>query len=632
MKNLLAPLFLLFTFLSSGQIFTSSNLPIIKINTNGMEIPDDPKIFATMGIINNPNGERNNVSDVFNEYDGNIGIEVRGKSSQMFPMKSYGIELRDGNGGDNNQPLFGLPAESDWVLYAPYTDKTFMRNFLAYTISNELGHWAAHCRYVEVMLNDEYIGVYVFMEKIKRDKGRVNIKKLENTDDTGDKLTGGYIFSIDKDADAWYSSHRPPNSPAAAIQFAYVFPKPEDITDEQKDYLKSYVDSFENTLSGSDFSNTQTGFRKFADENSFIDYFIVNELSRNVDGYRLSSYFYKNRNSVNPKIVAGPVWDYDLAFRNSDYCNGSNVDGWAYKFNYVCSGDYWQVPFWWDRFMEDPEFKSNLLCRWTSLRQNELNDANITHLIDSIYSLVSEAHERHFTKWPVLGQYIWPNPQPIPSSYAEEVTALKKWIADRLIWIDNNLPQLGDCSAVLSDEATKLNAVLRSNDAHLTWQTISEKNSDHFIIERSIDGTTFNQLSTVNAAGNSSSVSNYQYSDVNVGELNSKKLYYRLKLVSKTGQIKTSSVVSLLVKLPFEVNIFPNPVTKKFSVEILANKDQKVKLVVTNSAGKEIASCEKNLVSGANQVTYNSTAWAKGVYTVKVILEDGSTKLTRFIR
>jgi hypothetical protein len=598
-----------------------------------LEIPDDPKISATMGIINNVSGSRNNVSDECNEYNGNIAIEVRGKSSQMFPMKSYSIELRNANDEDNDQPLFGLPAENDWVLYAPYTDKTFMRNFLAYTISNDLGHWAAHCRYVEVMLNDTYIGVYVFMEKIKRDKGRVNVKKLENTDNTGDKLTGGYIFSIDKDADAWYSSYTPPNSSSGKIQFAYVFPKAEDITEAQKDYIKTYVDSFESALAGSDFLNEQNGFRKFSDENSFIDYFILNELSRNIDAYRLSSYFYKDRTSVNPKIIAGPVWDYDLAFRNAEYCDGSNAEGWAYKFNYICSNDHWQVPFWWDRFMEDPLFKSNLLCRWTTLRPTVLNEKTINHLIDSVYNLVGEAQERHFTTWPILGQYIWPNPQPIPGSYTEEISALKSWIANRLMWIDNNLPQVGDCATILTDETTKFNAVLISNAAHLTWQTTSEKNSDHFVLERSIDGVNFNQFTTVNAAGTSSTVINYQCNDADIAQLNTKKIYYRLKLVDKNGSVKTSRIVLLLViNSPLEVNIFPNPGTKNLRIQMLTNKDQKIKIVITNSAGKKIISSERNLVTGVNHISYNSGGWSKGIYIVKIFLEDGSTKVAKFVK
>ena len=131
--------FLFLSLVTGAQSFTSSNLPIIVINTHGQAIADDPKIMADMGIIYNPSGARNNVADAFNHYDGKIGIELRGQSSQMFPMKSYGLELQDNAGESLNRPLFGLPSESDWILYAPYTDKTLMRNFLAYTLAGSWG-------------------------------------------------------------------------------------------------------------------------------------------------------------------------------------------------------------------------------------------------------------------------------------------------------------------------------------------------------------------------------------------------------------------------------------------------------------------------------------------------------------
>lgn len=448
MKKILPLLFILCCLQVNAQVqFTSSNLPIVLINTGGTEIPDEPKINATMAIINSAPGLRNDTTQPHNEYDGNIGIEVRGQSSQMFPMKSYSIELRDADGGDNDKPLFGMPEESDWVLYAPYNDKTLMHNFLAYNISNNFGHWAAHTKYVEVFLNGQYVGVYVFMEKIKRDKGRVNIKKLEPEDNTPDKVSGGYIIAIDKDADAWTSAYRAPNT-FVKPQFKYVYPKVEDITPTQTAYIKSYVDSFENALHGTSYQDPAKGFRNFADERSFIDFFIVNELSRNVDGYRISSYFYKDRDDVNKKIVMGPVWDYDIAFRNADYCNGSNVDGWAYNFNYVCQDTY-SVPFWWERLMQDTAFESNLLCRWKEVRQTTLSTASLFKTIDSVAGLLNEAQQRHFTQWPVLGQYVWPNPYPIPATYNGEINTLKNWLTQRLAWIDNNLPQTGSCKNII---------------------------------------------------------------------------------------------------------------------------------------------------------------------------------------
>ena len=445
------PLLLLFISFNiciqlNAQVFSSSNLPVISIQTNGQQIIDEPKITADMGIVFNSNNARNNLTDPFNHYNGKIGIEIRGQSSQQFPMKSYSIELWDNTGNSLDKSLFGLPKESDWVLYAPYNDKTLMRNFLAYTMSREMGRWAANCRYVELFINNEYKGIYVFMEKIKRNSGRVNIPKLSTADITGDAVTGGYIFSIDKEADAWYSNY-PLNSASLnkKIHFSYVYPKITSIVTEQRNYIKSYVDSFENAIASDQFRDTVIGWRKYADESSFIDYLIVNELSHNVDAYRLSSYFYKDKASKGGKIIAGPVWDYDLAFRNANYCNGSNTDGWVYDFNRICPDDFWQIPFWWSQFASDPGFQFKLRCRWKELRQTSLSVTRINNLIDSVAQLTSEARERHFQKWPVLGQYIWPNPQPIATTYTTEIEYLKAWIQARITWLDENMPNEGPC-------------------------------------------------------------------------------------------------------------------------------------------------------------------------------------------
>jgi hypothetical protein len=444
------PVLLFFLFLQvflQAQTLTSSNLPIIIINTNGQTIVDDPKITADMGIIFNGENVRNNVSDPFNHYNGKIGIEIRGQSSQMFPMKSYSLELRDAAGSSLEKSIFGMPKEADWVLYAPYTDKTLMRNFLAYTISNELGHWAAHCRFVEVVINGDYKGIYVFMERIKRGSGRVNIAKMGSTDVSGDAVTGGYIFSLDKEPNGWFSSYVTPGSFFQnKRQFSYVYPKPENIVQAQKDYIKSYVDSFENALAAPTYQDKTNGVRKFADILSFIDYFIVNEVSRNVDGYRLSTFLYKDRDSKNRKIFAGPAWDYDLAFHNANYCQGSNIDGWAYEFNSVCPGDgAGLIPFWWNRLMLDTSFAGDLRCRWKDVRQTVISNDHLNHIIDSVVELTNEARQRHFQRWPVLGQYVWPNPSPIPASYVGEITVLKEWIGSRLFWVDHNIPNSGAC-------------------------------------------------------------------------------------------------------------------------------------------------------------------------------------------
>ena len=429
-----------------------TDLPLVMINTRGGVIANDPKITADLSIVYNGLGKRNKSTDVANEFNGKAGIELRGQSSQGQPLRSYDIELRDAAGLEGTTPLLGMPPESDWVLYAPYMDKTMMRNYLAYTLTREMGRWASRVRYVELILNNEYQGIYLLAEKIKRDSSRVNISKLLPTDNTGIELTGGYIFSLDKEPNGWLSSYPTPGATnQARRQFSYVYPKVLDITTQQKNFIKQTVDDFESTLAGPNFQDPSFGVRKHADLNSFIDFLIMNELSRNIDGYRLSSYFHKNKNVGDGRIKAGPAWDFDLGFKNADYCDGSLISGWAYKFNSVCPGDgSGLIPFWWDRLMLDTSFVSSLRCRWLDLRKTTLSDQRINNLIDSADLLTTEARTRHFAKWNLNGNTWWRGINPI-RSYEEEKNTMKLWIKQRAEWIDFNLQNKGACGDWPSD-------------------------------------------------------------------------------------------------------------------------------------------------------------------------------------
>jgi subtilisin-like proprotein convertase family protein len=425
---------------------TSSNLPIVMINTYGQNIPDDPKIPAGLKIYNNGPGVRNYVTDL-PEFDGHSGIEVRGSSSQSFPKKSYGLETWDAIGNSIDTSLLGMPAESDWILNANYTDKSFVRNVMAYQVWKNMGHYSTRYQFVELVLNGQYKGIYIFSEKIKRDKNRVDIAKLSPDQNTGDVLTGGYIFKVDKPTGSggsgWTSNYAPSANPnGQTIFFQYEYPKEEDITTQQKSYIQNNVYDFETALKSPNFADTTNGYRKYAVESTFFDYFLVNELSKNVDGYRLSTFLHKERDSKGGKIRMGPVWDYDIAWHNADYCGGDVTSGWAYQF--PCPDDYWQVPFWWSRLLQDPLYKNHLKCRWLYLRQNILSNAWFDNYIDSISGQLMEAQVRNFTTWPILGVYVWPNPWPYPSTYEGEVAALKTWMHSRLTWLDTFMP--GTCT------------------------------------------------------------------------------------------------------------------------------------------------------------------------------------------
>jgi subtilisin-like proprotein convertase family protein len=430
---------------------SSSNLPIVVINTYNQNIPNEPKIYCHMGIIYNGQNNRNYMTDPFNEYNGRIGIELRGASSQSFPQKSYGLTLVDTNNLEVDSGLVGMPKEHDWILYAPYDDKTCIRNILTYKLTREMDHYAPRTKLCELVVNGKYEGVYVIMEKIKRDKKRVDIKKLDSTEVTWPGISGGYLLKVDwingNGGGGWTSNYPPmvnPNGQTIYIQYAY--PKDVNILPQQASYIHAYVDSFETALAGPNFQNLSTGFRKYTDVTTWIDYFLMNELSKNVDGYRISSYLYKD--SVNGmhsggKLAAGPLWDFNLAWWNADYCQGNNVNGWAYQFGTSCPGDGAQIPFWWDRMLQDSIYARDLKCRWQTWRQSVLDTTHIMYLIDSLATFLNESQQRHFARWPILGVYTWPNPSPLATNYAGEIANLKTWVRDRMSWMDANLP--GNC-------------------------------------------------------------------------------------------------------------------------------------------------------------------------------------------
>ncbi|MFL5730992.1 MAG: CotH kinase family protein [Cytophagaceae bacterium] len=488
---------ILSAFPSEAQVtFTSSNLPIVLITTNGQTIADEPKVPVQMGIIDNGPNVRNFVTDSPTNYNNYAGIEFRGSSSQSFPQKSYGFVTQDNAGIPLNVSLLGMPAEHDWILYAPYDDKTLIRNIITYELSRTMGHYAARTKLCELVIDGNYQGVYVLMEKIKRDQGRVDISKLTVNDVDGDNLTGGYIFKVDKTTGngggGWYSNFAPAVSYfGQQIYFLYDYPKDTDITPEQQTYIQNFVNDFETALAGSSFSNPATGYRRFINTASFIDFLIINEASRNVDGYRLSTFLYKEKNTKSDQIFIGPVWDYNLAWWNADYCDGNLATGWAYNFGQSCYWDGSQIPFWWKRLLQDPAFSNQLKCRWTSMRNTIMSETSLYAKIDSLTDYLAEAQVRHFQQWPILGQYTWPNPSPIASDYDGEIINLKTWITQRFAWLDSNMP--GTCS---------VSSVLKPNDDQ-SLQVYPNPFKENFTLNLTLDQADEIKITLLNTLGQS---------------------------------------------------------------------------------------------------------------------------------
>ena len=299
-------------------------------------------------------------------------------------------------------------------------------------LGNSMGQYASRTRFCEVMINNSYQGIYLIMEKIKRDENRVDIANLKEEDIDGVELTGGYIYRKDKGDNHWNSQY--------GIGYQFVYPKIEDVQGEQFAYLQTYVDSFEIAVGHPSYSYAGKRYDEYIDLNSFVETFILNELSKNADGYRLSSYFYKEKDSAGGKIFAGPFWDFNLSFRNANYCEAFQTFGWMYSNNSGCSVEN---PFWWDRMVQDEIFTTALRCRYQELRQSSFQLDSIFEYIDEKAALLEGAQERNFEKYDILGQYIWPNPEPFASSYLEEIQQLKNWINNRLNWMDSNM--FGEC-------------------------------------------------------------------------------------------------------------------------------------------------------------------------------------------
>jgi hypothetical protein len=296
------------------------------------------------------------------------------------------------------------------------------------------------------MVDSSYKGIYVFSEKIKRDNNRVHIAKLTAADSTGDSLTGGYILQQNywNATNSFQSNYSPIDHPGFDVHFVYEYPIPDSILPVQKAYIASFVDSLERALYSTGFADPVTGYRQYLDTKSFIDYFLVNELARNPDGFKKSCFFYKNKDSNLGKLKAGPVWDFDYSWKNLDACSiFANTDGsgWAHHVNDCFTDNY--STGWYIRLFQDSTFNDELRCTYENYRQGILDTTYIFAYMDSVRTLVQNAQARHFARWPILG-ISGPAPElgPIATTYNAELDTLKAWIKLRLQWLDANIPGL----------------------------------------------------------------------------------------------------------------------------------------------------------------------------------------------
>jgi len=421
--------------------FESSNLPIVVIDTfEGQEIPNDPKIDATMKIIFRENQQRNFLTDVSDpnalDYDGPIKIEYRGSSSSLLDKKQYAFTPYDDLGEKINVPFLDMPTENDWILNGLAYDPSYMRDFLSYKLSNLIGNYASRGKYCELVLNGEFRGIYVLQEKLKADDSRIDIKKIKDDDLTLPKLTGGYITKTDKiegsDTVAWGMD----NYGGWQSNFVHEHPKSSEVMPEQHSYIENEFLTLQSYVNNPSNSSIIEGYPSTIDVPSFIDFIILNEISSNADGYEFSTFFHKDRND---KLRAGPIWDFNLTF-------GNDLFQWGYDRSHT---DVWQFydqgnmgPKFWKDLFDDSLFNCYLSKRWQELSAPgmPLNEEEIFELIDSIEVLILEAVERQEIVSGTTGDF------------TQNIIEMKAFISERIEWISNQLTDISLCDNIITPE------------------------------------------------------------------------------------------------------------------------------------------------------------------------------------
>lgn len=400
----------------------STHLPVVIITTGDTAFEQCKTRYpASMKIIHHP-GTLNSPKDTDLHFSGKISIKTRGESTGSWPKKCYDLETQDALGNNLDTSLLGLPSENDWILFGPFADRSQLRNSIMYDLSRRMGHWAPRTVFCELIINDEFDGLYLFMESVKRDKNRVKIAKLEPADTSALDLSGGYIFKYDKGS--------------AAIQITY--PESEDITPAQSAYIVNHFKKFQYATGDSILLHPTKGYKNYIGVNSYIDFTLLNELCKNPDAYLYSTYMHKEKDNDGGKIKFGPLWDYDLAFGNAKWQNGDRTYGWQYN-------ESQNTRLLHKRIFKDTAMVHQFQNTWWELRKTIFHKDSLFNRIDSMIAAVQPAIARNYEVWPLDNRYmdVWGNNSlSFSNSYANEIPKLKRWIGDRIDWMDANMSKI----------------------------------------------------------------------------------------------------------------------------------------------------------------------------------------------
>ena len=433
---------------------TSTNLPIVWIEVDGVTIDRYERIPAHMKIIYNGEGKMNYADTVAHpgqsiDYEGPIALRYRGNSSvNASDKKPYSFRTLERPLNKDSKKrkvkILGLGKDNNWALLAPYSDKSMMRDLLAFELARPWMEYVPKGRYCELFLDGTYYGVYILCEVVSKGKHRLNLAKPGKS---GDALTGDYLMEVDYDDDVNYvSKFHPVDSSGRPIKdrfihFQYKSPDLDKMNASQISYITGLIDEMESVMASPQFSDPQTGYRKYIDVTSFIDYQLAMELGHNIDGYRKSGKFFKHRDSGDGRFKM-VVWDMNIAYGNCKIRDGWRTDTWIYQSNDLlrAENEDFLVPFWWYRLNNDKAYTDELKARWAEYRNSNLSDDRVMAVIDSLATVLTScgAEQRNSQAWPRWNEYVWPNYY-IAKDFDDEIAYLKRWIKERIAWMDERL-------------------------------------------------------------------------------------------------------------------------------------------------------------------------------------------------
>lgn len=403
-------------------------VPVIRITTeNGAPVVDKKNYIKGTVVIEDPAGMYWDTPRLELKMTKD-GIRGRGNTTWDMPKKPYKMKF------DSKVSIFGLGEDKEWVILANYADKTLLRNVVAMKLSEIVGMpWTPAMLPVEVYMNGSYLGCYTFSEHKKVSEHRVNLDIVGESDNSGDAVTGDYYMEIEQNQDETTCFY------TQVCGIPMMFSEPEVPTAAQLQYVKEYFRQAETALRSSNFTDPDTGWQKYIDIETFAKAYLVNELTKNIDGnMRKSSFITKKKND---KFQMYHLWDYDLALGNCNYLDdefgaSDGPEGWFIKdytwARYSPLGYHHQ---WFTILTKDPAFCAKVKEIWNT-HYDELK--NIPGFIDQMAAYMKDAQKRNFEKWNILNTHVWPNVV-VTGSYQGEIDYLKSFYTSRFNWLDGRI-------------------------------------------------------------------------------------------------------------------------------------------------------------------------------------------------